>query len=91
MRMPEMTGLELLKIIKKKYPHIIRIVLSGYMLDTALQKAMNEKEIFTLIPKPWKLGGNFEKYVRRAIDHYNLQSEPGWSGGRKLEKCKVRL
>ncbi|MHC4583365.1 MAG: response regulator, partial [Planctomycetota bacterium] len=29
MRMPEMTGLELLRIAKKEYPHIIGVVLSG--------------------------------------------------------------
>ncbi len=91
MRMPEMTGLELLRIIKKEYPHIIGIVLSGYILDTTLQTAVEQKEIFTLIPKPWKLGGTFETFVRRAIDRYNLQNEHGLSGGRKVEKCKAKL
>jgi len=72
-RMPEMSGLELLRIIKKEYPHIIGMVLSGYMQDTTLQKAVNQGEVFTLIPKPWKLGGKFETFVRRAIDHYNQE------------------
>ena len=91
MRMPEMTGLELLRIIKKEYPHIIGMVLSGYMHDTTLQTAINAGEVFKLIPKPWKLGGNFETFVRRAIDHYNLKSERVQSAGRKLEKCKAKL
>ena len=30
MRMPEMDGAELLSLIKQKYPHMVRIVLSGY-------------------------------------------------------------
>ena len=30
MKMPEMTGLELLRIVKREYPHIVRVVLSGY-------------------------------------------------------------
>jgi len=90
-RMPKVSGLDLLRIIKKEYPHIIGMVLSGYGQDATLQKAVNQGEIFTSIPKPWKLGGNFETFVRRAIDHYNLQSEPGWSGGRKLEKRKAKL
>ncbi len=91
MRMPEMTGLELLRIIKKECPHIIGMVLSGYEQDTALQTAAEQREIFRLIRKPWKLGGSFERYVRRAIDHYNLQSKLEWSGGRKLEKFKAKL
>ena len=74
-RMPEMSGLELLRIIKKEYPHIIGMVLSGYSEDAALQTAIGQGEIFTLIPKPWKLRGNFETFVRWAIEHYNHQNE----------------
>ncbi len=75
MRMPEMSGLEFIKIIKKEYPHIINMVLSGYGEEAALQNAVDQGEIFKLIPKPWKLRGNFEKLVQRAIDQYNLQNE----------------
>ena len=57
MRMPEMTGLELLRTIRKDYPHIIGMVLSGYELDTTLQMAIEQGEIFRVIPKPWKFGG----------------------------------
>ena len=92
MRMPEMTGLELLRTVRKEYPHIIGMVLSGYEQDTTLQTAVEQGEIFWLIPKPWKLGEvGFETFVRRAIDHYNLKSERGQSGGRKREKCKAKL
>jgi two-component system response regulator HupR/HoxA len=74
MLMPEMNGLEFLKVVREKYPRIVRLVLSGYMHDTELQTAINQKEIFTFIPKPWKLSGQeFEKVIRRAVDHYNLQ------------------
>ena len=73
MRMPEMTGLELLRIVRNEHPHIIGMVLSGYQ-DATLEMAAGQGEIFRLIPKPWKLGEvEFESLVRRAIDHYNLQ------------------
>jgi len=86
MRMPEMTGLELLRTIRKEYPHIIGMVLSGYEQDTALKTAVEQGEIFKLITKPWKLGDvDFEMLVRRAINHYNLQSGRGRPGGRKLK------
>ena len=75
MRMPEMTGLELLKIVKKEYPHIIRMVLSGYTQVTTLLTAINQGEIFKYITKPWKLEEDFKPAIRQAIDHYNLQSE----------------
>jgi DNA-binding NtrC family response regulator len=74
--MPEMTGLELLSIARKKYPKITGMVLTGYEQNTDLQNAVKQGEIFKLIPKPlWKLGGKFERLVRRALDRSNLQSE----------------
>ena len=53
MRMPEMGGLELLRIAKKQYPHIVRMVLSGYMQVTTLLTAINQGEVFKFIPKPY--------------------------------------
>ena len=92
MRMPEMTGLELLRTVKKDYPNIVGIVLSGYEQDATLQTAVDQGEIFKLIPKPWKYGEvDFETLVRRAIEHYNLQSKSKRSGRRKREKCKAKL
>jgi DNA-binding NtrC family response regulator len=75
MRMPEMTGLELLKIVKEKYPRIVRLVLSGYTQITTLLTAINQGEIFKFITKPWKLEEEFKGIVQQAIDYYNLQAE----------------
>jgi len=75
LRMPEMSGLEFINIIKIEYPHIVRMVLSGYNQDPALQNAIDQGEIYILIPKPWKSGGNFQMLIRRAIEHYNIQNE----------------
>ncbi|MCP4259464.1 MAG: response regulator [Planctomycetes bacterium] len=75
MRMSDMNGLELLKIVKKQYPHIVRIVLSGYTQVTTLLTAINQGEIFRYITKPWKLDEEFKPAVREAIDYYNLQNE----------------
>ena len=54
MRMPEMTGLELLRVVKKKHPHIARLVLSGYTQVTTLLTAINQGEILRYIIKPWE-------------------------------------
>ena len=76
MCMPEMTGLELLRTVKKECPGVIGMVLSGYEQDTDLQNAVEQGEIFKLIPKPWKFGGvDFESLVRRAVNNYNLQGK----------------
>ena len=92
MRMPEMSGLELLRIVRNEYPHIVGMVLSGHEQDAALQTALDRGEIFRLIPKPWKLGKvDFETLVRRAVEHYNLQGKSVRSDGGKLEQCKSKV
>ena len=75
MRMPGMDGLELLKIVREMYPHIVTIVLSGYMDISVLSEEFSQGEIFKIVPKPWKLETDFKKVVLKAIEHYNLQSE----------------
>jgi len=74
MRMPEMSGLDFIKIVKQEYPRIIMMVLSGYGKDAALKTAVEQGEIFMLISKPWRLKKNFEKLIKQAIDQYNLQN-----------------
>ena len=92
MCMPEMTGLELLRTVRKEHRNIIGIVLSGYENDPDLQNAVDQGEIFKLIKKPWKLGGtNFEKIVMRAVEQYNFKYGQASSEDGKLEQCKSRL
>jgi len=75
MRMPEMNGLELLKVVKKDYPHIIRMILSGYTDIDTLLTAINEGEIFRFIPKPWKSNEELKTVIRQAIEFYELHGE----------------
>jgi len=75
MRMPEMSGLELLRIVKKEYPRIVRMVLSGYTQITTLLTAINQGEIHKFITKPWKLEEEFKPAVREAVEYYDLHSE----------------
>ena len=75
MRMPEMAGLELLKIVKEKHPSIVRLVLSGYTQITTLLTAINQGEIYRFITKPWKLEEEFQTTIRQAIEYYDLHAE----------------
>ena len=54
MRMPGMSGLELLRVVKEQSPHIARIVLSGYTQVSTLLTAINQGEIMRYIIKPWE-------------------------------------
>jgi len=75
MRMPEMSGLELLKLVKEQYPQIVRIVLSGYTQVTTLLTAINQGEIFRFITKPWKMEEDFKPAIRQAIEQYCREAE----------------
>jgi len=75
MRMPEMSGLELLKAAKKEYPNVIRMVLSGYTQISTLLTAINQGEIFRFITKPWKLEEEFKPAIREAVEHYDFQNQ----------------
>jgi len=71
MRMPEMSGLELLRIVKEEYPHIIRMVLSGYMHVSTLLSAVNEEDVFRFITKSPEFTEELKPAIQKAIDYYN--------------------
>lgn len=71
MRMPEMGGLELLRIVREKYPDVVRIVLSGYTQVTTMLTAINDGHIYKYITKPWKLEQEFKPQVLAALDYYD--------------------
>ena len=75
MRMPGMDGLTLLKIVREKYPSIVRIVLSGYTQLTQVLSSINQGEIFQFIPKPWQMEEELLWTIRRAIERYNMEME----------------
>ncbi len=52
-RMPGMKGTELLRVVKQRWPHIIRIILSGYPEVPELLSAINQGEVYRFVSKPW--------------------------------------
>lgn len=76
MCMPEMSGIDLLRVARREQPDVTGIVLTGYEEDKELQNAVDQGEIFKVVPKPWKLGlVDLESLIRQAIDSYKLQSQ----------------
>ncbi len=53
LRMPEMSGLELVSHVKRHHPHVVRVLLTGHAtLGSALQ-AINEGAVGRYLTKPW--------------------------------------
>ena len=68
-RMPEMTGIELLKRSADRRPHMVRILLTGYTDLEALVEAVNCGLVYMYIQKPWS-NEDLRLRVGRAIEHY---------------------
>jgi serine/threonine-protein kinase len=52
-RMPEMTGVELLRQVKEQVPSTVRLLLTGYSDLAAIVGSVNEGEVFRFVSKPW--------------------------------------
>lgn len=72
--MPEVSGNELLITIRKLYPDIIRIMLTGLTDIEVAKKAINTGEIYRFFNKPWD---DFELLVsvRYALKQRTLEKE----------------
>jgi len=73
-RMPEMTGIELLKSTVALRPRMVRIILTGYTDVDALVEAINCGQVYRYVSKPW---ANEELLltVKRALEHFETNKE----------------
>ncbi len=70
-RMPKMSGAELFEIMRRKYPHTKRIMLTGYADPKAMLSAINQGQVFYFIKKPWEQDDVFS-ILLRAIEAYDM-------------------
>jgi len=73
-RMPGMTGVELLREVRVRWPDTLRIILSGYSEVRTIIAAINEGEIYKFITKPWN-DEEIKLHVRRALEQHELEEE----------------
>lgn len=75
MKMPQMNGLDLLTIVNEKYPHIVKIILSGYTQLQQVIVTINRINIYKYLTKPWDMELEFKRVIYSAVDMYNTQIE----------------
>ena len=73
MKMPGMDGLQLLKIVKEKYPNMVKIVLSGFTQLSQVLATVNQADIFNFIAKPWDMESELKYVINKAIEHCSLK------------------
>lgn len=73
-RMPNITGVEFFKIIKKEYPEPIRILITGYSDIDAVIDSINEGEVYRYISKPWE-PNDLRLVIEQANEVFSLRKE----------------
>ncbi len=68
-RMPDVTGVELCEIVKRAYPHTIRMILTGYTDSEAMMEAINRGQVYSFITKPWERQALFSVLLRAFEAH----------------------
>ncbi|NTU93327.1 MAG: SpoIIE family protein phosphatase [Chlorobiaceae bacterium] len=74
LRMPEMSGLELIGEVKNRSPKALRLILSGSQDFDQIINSINKGEVFRFVPKPVE-PEEFRGILNDAIDYYCLKSE----------------
>lgn len=73
MKMPGMSGLDLLKAVREPYPDLVKIVLSGYTQLPQVLVTVNQGDIFKFITKPWDLEEELKGILMESVDYYNYR------------------
>ena len=84
-QMPNVNGLEFLKQIKTKHPHVLTIMLTGQAEMAVAVQAINEAGVYKFILKPW-CDEDLRITIRRALESIELTTERY----RLLQKVKSR-
>ena len=70
-RMPGTTGVALFSVLRTRYPHTKRVLLTGYTEPAAMIDAINQGQVYYFLRKPWDRG-TIEPVLVRAIEAYDL-------------------
>lgn len=74
MRMPCMDGVELLTQVYQRWPHVYRMLLTGFSDMQSLKDAVNQGKILSYIEKPWQ-NETLSNALDRAMEEVLLQRQ----------------
>lgn len=72
LRMPGMSGIDLLERISLLYPKMIRIVLSATTDVEEEKEVTNKGQVFQFVTKPLK-PNQFKQTITEAVEHYHKE------------------
>ena len=72
--MPEMSGIDLLKLVRVRHPHVVRILLTGDKDPELAVRSINESEVYRFIQKPWS-NSDLRTIMHFAFEAIRLERE----------------
>lgn len=66
-RMPGITGVQFLSLVRARWPETVRLLLTGYSDLVAIIGAVNEGEVNRFLSKPWNLA-ELREVIAEAVD-----------------------
>jgi len=51
--MPGMSGIDFLKVVRERHPHVLRMMLTADENPATIVRSINEGEVYRFIQKPW--------------------------------------
>jgi DNA-binding NtrC family response regulator len=72
--MPELSGIDLLKLVRVRHPHVVRIILTGDKDPDTAVRSINESEVYRFIRKPWN-DSDLRTIMHFAFETIRLQRE----------------
>jgi signal transduction histidine kinase len=70
-RMAGMDGVTFLRRVKEKWPDVQRVMLTGQASAGAIERAVNQSEVFRFLNKPWN-EAQLIATVNESLNHYRL-------------------
>jgi signal transduction histidine kinase len=73
-RMPEVSGTELLSMIKESHPKVVRILITAYSDIEAAIDAINQGDVYRYISKDLAMN-DIETIIKQAIEYYQMRED----------------
>jgi two-component system response regulator HupR/HoxA len=96
-RMPQMSGSEFIEKTVDPYPHLVRVILTGYTDVESLMHAINAGRVYRYLTKPWnkdELLATVQQGLelhRLTVENLRLQEELRAANGRlRIENAQLK-
>jgi len=68
--MPGMKGDDFFIEAHKRFPYVVKVLLTGHVDEKAVQKAKNEADMFALVSKPWDIE-SMNRSIKEGLELYS--------------------